>query len=75
MPLVQATISTEIKNMMAAAFAKTDNPNAAQQEIADELAGIIINAIKSATIVIPTGGVVVSGTPATQSNLAPITLF
>lgn len=73
MPLVQPTLKAEIKAIFVAAKAKTSNPDAALDAIADALATKIIDTIKSATITIPTGAVVVNGSAVTQSNLAPIT--
>ena len=41
-------------------------------KFSDELASIIADAIKSATITAPPGSIIVVGGPTTQSNPAPI---
>lgn len=73
MPLVQPTLKAEIKAILIEAKGKTTNPEAALDAIADALATKIIDTIKSATITIPTGVVIVNGSAVTQTNLAPIT--
>jgi hypothetical protein len=75
MPLVQATLKNQIKAILVDAKARTTNPDAAFDYIADALATKIIDTIKSATITIPPGGVVVAGSAVTQTNAAPITSF
>lgn len=73
MPLVQPTLKAQIKQIMTDAKAKTDNPEAAFDAFADALATQIIDTIKSATITIPSGLVIVAGSAVTQTNPAPIT--
>ena len=73
MPLVQATLKADIKAIFVAAKAKTSDPDAALDAIADALATKIIATIKTATITIPIGAVVVTGSAVTQVNPAPIT--
>lgn len=73
MPLIQPTLKAEIKAILIDAKGKTTNPEAALDAIADALATKIIDTIKSATITIPIGVVVVTGSAVTQVNPAPIT--
>lgn len=73
MPLVQATLKADIKAIFVAAKSKTSDPDAALDAIADALATKIIATIKTATITIPIGAVVVTGSAVTQVNPAPIT--
>ena len=73
MALVEATIQQEILSNMQARFDETDDPQAAQEAFAADLAATIVAAIKSATITFPSGTIVVAGSPTTQSNLAPVT--
>jgi hypothetical protein len=73
MPLVQATLKADIKAIFVDAKSRTTNPDAALDAIADALATKIIATIKTATITIPIGAVVVTGSAVTQLNPAPIT--
>lgn len=72
MALNQATLKAQILVLLNESFAKTDDPAAALDDFAEELSAQITAHIKTATITLPIGSVVVTGTAATQTNPAPI---
>ena len=73
MALTESTIAAELKKLMDANASDTAGSKTTQ-DTADALAKVIVKAIKSATITIPTGKIQVEGTPAKQSNIKPIKL-
>jgi hypothetical protein len=74
MPIIEQTISAAILVFLNKNTVEKDVEKA-KQAFADDLSKIIANAIKSATVTIPTGAVIVTttGSPTTQqgSNTAP----
>lgn len=72
MALDKTTFTASIKTLLDTTFADTGNSQAARDNFANELADRIDAYIKSATITIPSGAVIVMGTAVTQNNPAPI---
>jgi hypothetical protein len=72
--IVEQVVSAEILAFLNKNTIEKDTAKA-KQAFADDLAKVVVNAIKSATVTIPTGGVLVTtvGSPTTQtgSNTAP----
>ena len=74
MPLVKATIKAEIKALTAQLNAGDPTNKTAEEvedEYADGLADIIINAISSLTLTIPVGTIITAGSATTQTQSAP----
>lgn len=74
MALNKPTFIASIKTLLDTTFADTGNSQTARDNFANELADRIDAYIKSATITIPSGAVIVTGTAATQNNPEPIVL-
>lgn len=71
MPIVETAISGEIVAFMTKAAGSTLTPDGAKQvkQFADDLAGVIANAIKSATVTVNPGiPVATAGSPAAQTG-------
>ncbi|MBY0244511.1 MAG: hypothetical protein K2Q03_03550 [Sphingobacteriaceae bacterium] len=70
MPLVKTTLQTAIKNAFKAQTTKKDNPDAALDDLASQLAEAVINCIKSADIMV--AGVATAGSATAQVQTAPV---
>jgi hypothetical protein len=70
MALVQETIQLEIEAMLIATGKLSLEQS--KKKFAEDLAGLIIAAIKSATITVQPGIITVTGSPSAQANAAPI---
>lgn len=68
MAIVEQTISESILTFLNST-SQQENVEVAKKKFADDLAGIIANAIKSATIVVPAGiPVTTTGSPSAQTG-------
>jgi len=71
--LTAGVVKTAIVAFLNSSNSSTqESKDAAIENFAQELENIIYNAIKNAQLTIPPGLVVVSGSPTTQTNAAPI---
>ena len=66
------TISNAIDKLLTNTANSDITVEQAKAQFVQEMSQAIIDAIKSATIVLPSGSVIVSGSPVTQTNAAPI---
>ncbi len=76
MAIVETAISIEIVDFMTKAAGTTLTPDGAKQvkQFADDLAGVIANAIKSATVTVNPGiPVATTGSPAAQTGATTAT--
>ncbi len=71
MSLVKATIKNDILTVLNQSFDETTNPTTLKNQFADKLADVIINAIQSATITIPSGTIITAGSATTQTQSTP----
>lgn len=71
MPISIPTIKSEIIAMLNATSGL--ELEAAKEKFATDMAVVVYNAIKSATVTIPSGSIVTVGSPTTQSNPLPVT--
>jgi len=71
MPVIQQVIKARLRVFIEKNKANEDVDQAVE-DFTEELSSIIKDAILSATVMAPPGSIIVVGSPATQTNPAPI---
>jgi hypothetical protein len=71
MALTKATIKAQIITTLQQPFDEETASSSIQDQFADKLADVIIAAIQSATITIPSGTIITTGSAATQTQSTP----
>lgn len=74
MAIVKNTIKSAIISLLEQPFDHETSPEDLRDQFADALATVIEDAIKSATITIPSGTIVTSGSATTQTQSAQATI-
>lgn len=72
MALNKGQLQNAIEVILSNMYQRTDNPEAAHEYFAQQLANAIDVYVKQAKITIPSGGVIVTGSATTQNNPSPI---
>lgn len=73
MALNATTLKAQILVLLNDSFAKTEDPEAALDDFADQLSNQITNHIKTLTVTFPPGTVNVAGSATNQTNALPVT--
>ena len=75
MPLEPGQISNDLKSLILALNkAKQADESIVIKDFCDKIEAVVFSAIKTATLTIRPGFIIVAGLPTTQSNIAPIVL-
>ena len=71
MALTKSSIKSQIITTLQQPFSEATASSTIQDQFADKLADVIIAAIQSATITIPSGTIVTAGSATTQTQSTP----
>jgi hypothetical protein len=75
MALIEGALANSMKAFLNSQNGKVqEDKDAAIEEYANNMEKLIYNAIRSIEIVIPSGMIMVQGSPSAQTNIAPIIL-